>query len=231
MGNVPVRIHLMTKQIALLAVLISLVACSGEGDVRTAHVTGELTYLERIALPPGAQAQVMLRTAPRYADMVFDPAAKSTLPDPGALIAEHTIDIAQPVPIPFRLEYRLNGLDPARLLVVDAWIFSDDQVLFALPEAPEIQMGSGAPLQLTLRRPRHVTYACTDGSRPTIAFPLMGSLAFLEAQGVAPIALRAEPVGSGFLYSGWGYGLRGKGREALLRRPSGDETRCESAAP
>ena len=223
--------RLMKRQMALLAALISPASCSGEGDIRTARVTGDLTYLEQIALPPGAQAHVALRTAPRYFDTAFDPAGKSAPPDPGALIAERTIDITQSVPIPFRLEYRLNGLDPGRPLLADAWIFYDDQVLFALTAAPEIQMGSSAPLRLTLRRPHHVTYVCTDGSRPMVAFPLMGNLAFLEAQGVAPLALQAEPAASGFSYKGWGYGLRGKGREALLRRPSGDETLCETAAP
>ena len=52
----------MTQWIARLALLIPLAACSGIGDGRTANVTGELTYVERIALPPGAQVQVHFAT-------------------------------------------------------------------------------------------------------------------------------------------------------------------------
>jgi hypothetical protein len=154
------------------------------------------------------------------------PAASMGPAGPSDIVAETTMAIAHAVPIPFQLTVRTNDVDPLRPLLIDAWIFADDQVLFALTETPEIQIGSHASLTLTLRRPRHVTYACSDGSRPIVAYPLMGSLAFLEAQGMTPVAMRIQPVGSGFAYGGGGYGLRSKGRELLLRRPSGSETRC-----
>jgi hypothetical protein len=152
---------------------------------------------------------------------------------PSDIVAETTmaiatVAIAQAVPIPFQLEVRTNDVDPRQPLLIDAWIFAEDQVLFALTEAPEIRIGSHTPITLTLRRPRQVAYACSDGSRPIVAYPLMGSLAFLEAQGMTPVAMRIQPVGSGFAYGGGGYGLRGKGRELLLRRPSGSETRCQA---
>ena len=209
----------MLKGLGLSAVLALLAACSGDGDIQVASVTGELTYLERIALPAGAEARVALRMMPAAS---MEPAG------PGDIVAETTMAIAHAAPIPFQIDVRTNDVDPRRPLLIDAWIFADDQVLFALTEAPAIQIGSRAPLTLTLRRPRHVAYACSDGSRPIVAYPLMGSLAFLEAQGMTPVAMRIQPTGSGFAYSGDGYGLRGKGRELLLRRPSGSETRCQA---
>ena len=60
----------------------------------------------------------------------------------------------------------------------------------------------------------------------------MGELAFIELNGgMPPVALRARPVASGFHYSGDGYSLGGRGKDALLRRPRGGETRCEAQPP
>lgn len=214
----------MTWRMRLLAVFIPLAACSGAGETRT--VTGELTYLERIALPPEAQAQVALRAATINTDSNPDDSAR-----PVEVIAQKKIEITRAVPIPFQLAYSVNAVDPAHNLVIDAWIFTGDQVLFAVTEASQVQVGSSAPMRLTLRRPRHVTYACADGLRTVVAFPMTGELAFLEASGDTPVALRAQPVAAGFHYTGDGYGLRGRGREVMLRRPSGSETRCDAQLP
>ena len=208
---------MMRRTGLLLASLVALASCSGMGE--RGSVTGELAYVERIALPPGARAQVVLRAEP-----VVDATTKG-FAGPGETVARDTIEIAHAVPIPFRLDYRSDTVPPPSALVIDAWIFAADQVLFAVTGAA-LDSESGTPVRLILHRPRHIAYVCDDGSRPAIAFLRMSAVAFLHSDSDAPVALHAQPVGSGFYYTGGGYGLRGKGREAVLQRPSGNGTPC-----
>lgn len=213
----------MARSFTVLTLLVALSACSGGGTIRSAAVVGDVTYLERIALPPDARVHVTLRMG----EPSFDMGRPVDIGQSNRIIAQHNEAITRSVPVPFTLTYQLNGLDPSRPMVVEAWISAGDQVLFASTETKHVQVGASAALGLTLRRPRHVAFACADGSRPAAAFPVMGELAFLESNGAAPVALRAQRVASGFHYGGEGYSLRGKGQEVSLRRPTGVETLCQ----
>jgi putative lipoprotein len=217
----------MTRPIVLFALFGLLVGCSGTAEPDYATLDVELSYLERIALPPGAHAVAALRQSEEPAD----PQAIAAPAGPGTIVARSAVEIKGSVPVTVRLRYDRGALDPAKALVIDGWIFAEDQVLFAVPESPRVWPGGTTPARLVLRRPRHVVFGCADKSQPSVAFMPMGTLAFLEQTGAPPTALRAQPVASGYHYSGDGFSLRGKGNEALLRRPAGSETRCETRAP
>ncbi len=221
----------MTRRILVVALTGALLGCTSAAEPDYATLDVELTYLERIALPPGAMAVAALRQN-RAPISGPDNAASMVPRGSGEVMARNAVAIAGSVPVRVSLRYDRSLLDPARALVVDGWIYADDQVLFAVPEPPRVRPVSAGQSQLTLRRLRHVVFACDDKSQPSIAFPAMGGeLAFLENTGATPVVLRAQPVGSGFHYGGSGFDLRGKGTEAILKRPAGGETRCVASQP
>ena len=83
---------------------------------RQAQVTGTVTYLQRIALPPNAVVEVTLQEVSR-----LDAAA--------VLIAEQKIPSAgQQVPIPFALSYDASKINPRYTYVVRAKITVDGQM-------------------------------------------------------------------------------------------------------
>lgn len=229
----------MARLAGIFGLFVTLTACSGDGEIRMATVVGEVTYLEPITLPTDARLHVTLRTA----DVATGPSTDATgrapymaatgmvRPDQSRVVAQHSGAVSGPVPFPFTLRYDAGSLDPMRLLIVEAWISAGEQVLFASTEPGRLQVDASTPLRLTLRRPRRISLTCADGSHPTAAFPAMGELAFLETGGTPPVALRALPAASGFRYGGNGYGLRGRGKDMFLRRPSGGETPCEANLP
>jgi putative lipoprotein len=229
----------MVRLFGVFAMLVALAACSGDGETRSATVVGEVTYRERMALPPDAQLHVTLRVSDGFVGKPASSpdggrvaaAGRAVSYQPGDIVARHSGTLSGSAPFPFTLRYDPDALDPFRILIIEAWIGAGEQVLFASAETARIQVGSPAPVRLTLRRPRRINLTCTDGSSPTAAFSTMGELAFLEISGAPPIALRALPTGSGFRYGGAGYNLRGRGTEVTLQRPMGGETRCEPQRP
>jgi uncharacterized lipoprotein YbaY len=227
----------MARVVGVIVLLSALLGCSGGGEVRYATLTGELTWPEPIALPPGAQAHIALRLTGVASDPAGEPTMRTSFYDPrepgsaGGIIARDTVAITGPQPIPFTLHYNRDAVDPSRMLVIDAWITDGEQVLFTAATSPRVATGSAALNRITVRRPTHMAFACADGSRPSAAFSILGELAFLESDGGRPVALRAQPAASGFRYDGDGYSLRGKGREAVLRRPLGSDIHCQAAAP
>lgn len=209
----------------LLPVMASFGGCSGNGDIEYATVRIELTYPEPMTLPTGAHAEAALRLTGAPAD----PLMKTGRHDAGDIIAHHeTAASDRAPPISVTLRYPRAALDPTRAAVIDAWIVAGDQVLFAVTESPRLQTRGSGPVRVTMRRPRHVTLACADGSRPAAALPMMGDLAFLETAGTPPVVLRAVPVAHGVRYDGDGYALRARGDEVLLARPAVGDTRCEA---
>lgn len=221
----------MTRLFGALALLGALLGCSGASGPDDVTLAVELSYLERIALPPGAVAVAALRQVDAPAN---GPIGGVPVParGPGEVVTQQSTAIIGSVPVTVTLRYDRNLLDPARGLVVDGWIHAEGQVLFAVPEPPRARPGSNGPVRLVLRRLRHVAFVCDDQSQPSLAFPSMGGdLAFLESTGAMPLALRARPVGSGFHYGGGGFDLRGKGNEAVLTRPTGGATRCLASRP
>jgi putative lipoprotein len=82
-----------------------------------ATVTGTVTYLQRIALPPDAEVQVTLD------DVSLQDA-------PSEKIAEQIIAEPGQVPIPFELTYDPKSIVPTHTYAVQARISQGDQLLF-----------------------------------------------------------------------------------------------------
>ncbi len=97
--------------LVLVAVVLVLAAgCSGEGGKETATVTGTVTYLQRMALPP--EAEIVLRLE----DISLQDA-------PAGLIAEKSITAkGKQVPIPFAIEYDPKLIEESHAYSVHAEI-------------------------------------------------------------------------------------------------------------
>lgn len=238
----------MSSHRLLMAALAGLLAaCSGEGEIRTAVVSGQAGYLERIALPPDATLHVRLRALPPPTPLGYPQRHETGFAHPAGAFdwwaeraqraAPETDDVAPRIvaettmpagrqPLAFTLSYRTASLDPQSGLVIEAWISAGEQVLFATTEPAWLSLRGAAPTALTLRRPRHVSMACADGTRAGAAFPLFGDLAFVETAGEAPIALTARRSHSGVQFLGDGYRLRDSGSETELTRPGAPILAC-----
>ncbi len=109
-----------THTIILIAtVLASSAGCqeSDETEQAVAKLTGNVTYLQRIALPPDAVVHVTL------ADVSLQDA-------PAQEISEQTITEPGQVPIPFELIYDPEGIDPAHTYAIQARITAGEELLF-----------------------------------------------------------------------------------------------------
>lgn len=109
-------IHAM---ILIAALPASFAGCQGSDgpEQAVATLTGTVTYLQRIALPPDAVVHVTL------ADVSLQDA-------PAQRIAEQTITEPGQVPIPFELSYDPEVIDPAHTYAVQARISAGDRLLF-----------------------------------------------------------------------------------------------------
>ena len=95
-------------------------------------VTGTVTYLQRIALPPTAVIEVKLQDV-------------SKADAPATVIAEQKITAEdKQVPIPFALRYDPAQIDPKHRYTVSARIMVDGQLRF-ISDAAYPVLGSGAP--------------------------------------------------------------------------------------
>lgn len=132
----------MNKAAVLVVVLGLMTACGAEvpdesaesGDEaagKTAQVTGTLTYRERIALPPGAVAEVWL--------------LDTSLADaPAAEIAYRQIEDPGNPPIPFVLEYDPQQIRERMQYTVRATIRHGEQLLFTSDtHYPVLTRGAG----------------------------------------------------------------------------------------
>ena len=132
-----------------LVLLCGLAACnSGTSDdpdttgmdatPDTAQVTGTLMYRERIALPPGAVAEVWL--------------LDTSLADaPAVEIAYQKIDEPGTPPIPFVLDYDTSKIGEDRQYGVRATISHDDELLFTSDtHYPVLTRGAGNTADLML---------------------------------------------------------------------------------
>jgi putative lipoprotein len=139
----------MKNNAMLLAILLGLAACgsgsSGEPAVTaadaagdTAQVTGTLMYRERIALPPGAVAEVRLLDT-SLADV------------PAVEIAYEEIrDVGTP-PIPFVLNYDPSKIDERNQYGVRATITHDGGLLFTSDtHYPVLTRGAGNTADIML---------------------------------------------------------------------------------
>ena len=139
----------MKKKVIWLVLLSGLVACSSElpgdpvpkGDETAAslsQVTGTLMYRERIALPPGAVAEVWLLDA-SLADAPAVEMAYQKIQDPGS------------PPIPFALEYDPQQIREGMQYTVRATIKHADRLLFTSDtHYPVLTRGAGNTAEVML---------------------------------------------------------------------------------
>jgi putative lipoprotein len=123
---------------ASLALLLT--ACVATHAEPTASVRGEATYRERIAVPPGAQLEVLLLDVSR-ADA------------PSQTIGSVTLsDIGQP-PYPFEVAYRPDQIVASHHYVVRARLTLEGQLLFTTDRAyPVITAGNPTEVRVMLTR-------------------------------------------------------------------------------
>lgn len=141
----------MKSKAISLVLLGVLVACgadtpddpatmAGDDTVDAARVTGTLVYRERMALPPGAVAEVWL--------------LDTSLADaPAVEIAYQRIDSPGSPPIPFVLEYDVQQIREGMQYSVRATIRLADELLFTSDtHYPVLTRGAGNTADLLLIR-------------------------------------------------------------------------------
>jgi putative lipoprotein len=105
--------------VLLSALCLMLAACDGGGrEAETASLTGTVTYLQRVALPPEAEVYVVLE------DVSLQDA-------PAGMIAETTFPTkGKQVPIPFTIKYNARTIEESHSYTVRAEIRVDGQARF-----------------------------------------------------------------------------------------------------
>lgn len=124
----------------ITAALVALgVLAGGVAVAETRHVTGTATYLERMALPPGAVLEVYLRDVSRQ-----DVAATE--------LSSDRIEM-QGVPTTFSLPYDPAGIDAAGSYAVHAEIRLNGRLLFiSTTQTPVLTRGAGDTVEMVLSR-------------------------------------------------------------------------------
>jgi len=140
------------KTMAVASLTLMLAACQTTKAEPTATVRGEATYRERIAVPPGAQLEVLLLDVSR-ADAPSETLGSVTLSD-----------IGQP-PYPFEIAYRPEQIIASHTYVVQARLTHEGRLLFITDQAcPVITRAHPSEVQLTLRRVGAPPAASTPGA-------------------------------------------------------------------
>ena len=128
------RVPTPARSIALLAVAVALLVagCSGGSKREMATVTGTVTYLQRIALPPDAELLVTLE------DVSLQDA-------PAGVIAERTIPTeGKQAPLEFAIEYDTKIIEESHSYSVRAEIFVGGERRFVTGQSYPV-LTRGAP--------------------------------------------------------------------------------------
>ena len=113
-----------------------LSACASQAP--TASVTGEVFYLQRMALPPQAVLSVTLQDV-------------SLADAPSIELARQQGPVDGQVPLPFRLDYNPHQVDPRHRYSVSARIELDGRLLFISTQHYGVKLdGSDQPLRIRL---------------------------------------------------------------------------------
>ncbi|HKU96992.1 MAG TPA: YbaY family lipoprotein [Vineibacter sp.] len=116
-----------------------LMASLGDALPPATVIAGSATYLQRMALPPGAELRVQLL------DIARDPA--------GTIMAEQVVRSGWQVPIPFALRLPKDTALEGRKLVMTARLVAAKQTLFQLKEPRPIGGNDfQTPIALTLEQ-------------------------------------------------------------------------------
>ena len=111
----------------------------GAAFAEEVEIAGEVSYRERIALPPNAVLSVQL------ADVSLADA-------PAAVVAKQTIDPAGQVPIKFSLKFDSAVIRPKVNYAVQARITVDNKLWFINDERHSVDPAKPVPVQLMLRK-------------------------------------------------------------------------------
>jgi putative lipoprotein len=140
------------KTLAVASLTLMLAACQTTKAKPTATVRGEITYRERIAVPPGAQLEVLLLDVSR-ADAPSETIGGVTLSD-----------IGQP-PYPFEIAYRPEQIIESHTYVVQARLTHQGRLLFITDQAyPVITRSHPTEVQIVLKRVGAPPAATTPGA-------------------------------------------------------------------
>lgn len=113
-----------------------LSACASQAP--TASVTGEVFYLQRMALPPQAVLSVTLQDV-------------SLADAPSIELARQQGPVNGQVPLPFRLDYNPQQVDPRHRYSISARIELDGRLLFISTQHYGVKLdGSDQPLRIRL---------------------------------------------------------------------------------
>lgn len=140
------------KTMAMASLTLMLAACQTTSAEPTVTVRGEATYRERIAVPPGAQLEVLLLDVSR-ADAPSETISGVTLSD-----------IGQP-PYPFEIAYRPDQIVSSHQYVVRARLMHEGRLIFTTDEAyPVITRGHPTEVRLVLKHVGAPPPASTPGA-------------------------------------------------------------------
>lgn len=123
----------------ITALLTFLALSAGPSLAETRTITGTVTYLERIALPKGAELQVSLVPAGGGAGAVPVASARGPMTK---------------VPMPFELRYQADQITQGSFYLVEARIYLEDDLLFiSTDQGVVLTEGAAAdPLDIIVRR-------------------------------------------------------------------------------
>ncbi len=128
----------MLKRLAAFVLALGIIG-SGEVMAQTQQVTGSVTYLERMALPPEAKLKVSLQDV--------------SLQDVPAKVISQTETELKGVPAPFSLPYDADQILPNHTYSVRAQIVLDDRLLFSSTSFyPVLTNGAGDTADIIVKR-------------------------------------------------------------------------------
>jgi putative lipoprotein len=139
-----------------LSLAVSFVlCCSSLTAFAQNKVTGTVTYIQRIALPPNAIVKVTLEDV-------------SLADDPAKVLAEQEIPTeGKQVPIPFELAYSPSDVQPSHRYNVRATIKAADKLLFTSATSnPVLTNGAPSEIRIIVQQP---------AATPLPAIPLEGT--------------------------------------------------------
>ncbi|WP_260956548.1 YbaY family lipoprotein [Pseudomonas citri] len=126
------------KKLLLITVAALLSACSSAPLAGKHSLDGEVFYLQRIALPPGATLSVSLQDV-------------SLADAPATVLDEQSGPVKGQVPLPFHLTYDPTQVKPGHRYAVSARIEVDGQLMFITTEQHTVQLDGKDPQPLKIR--------------------------------------------------------------------------------
>ncbi|MBV4471886.1 YbaY family lipoprotein [Pseudomonas siliginis] len=126
------------KKLLTIAAATLLSACQSTIPAGKASLDGEVSYLQRIALPPSATLSVSLQDV-------------SLADAPAIVLAEQKGPIKGQVPLPFHLSYDPAQVKPGHRYSISARIEVNGELMFITTENHAVQLDGNDPQPLKIR--------------------------------------------------------------------------------